>query len=141
MEILIQSERSILYRGYKNYTVIWHIYFKFANLCFRYINTINLQIEVTKNLQRYLDNLDVIMAGSPAQSPGGAAALSPRAMVTSPSDSGPPTLFGSTRMKVEVVYLVSHSSLQNFDLESCIDVRGHFSLKMYRCCWSNGCEG
>ena len=70
----------------------------------RYINTINLQIDVTKFLYRYLENLNTVQetmspSATPSSSPFGVGKFQPHL--------SPPTLFNNTKIKAEVVNLVS----------------------------------
>ena len=80
-------------------------------IVFRYIHTIELQIEVTKHLNHYSENIKIFSpkkasppaaasASSSTRSLGGAKASAK----TQPPQSA--TLFGSTRMKVDVTSLV-----------------------------------
>ena len=69
----------------------------------RYVNTINLQIEVTKFLQRYYENLDAVVMRLSSRESTAAASAYPS---SSQREKGLPTLFGSTKTKTEVVLLV-----------------------------------
>ena len=65
----------------------------------RYVNTINLQIDVTKFLHRYTENLEAVVTVL-RTSQSSVEKQRPATI------DAPPTLFGSTRMKAEVANLV-----------------------------------
>ena len=69
----------------------------FLHFLFRYISTVNLQIEVTKYFFLYLDNFEQSLSESVGIY-----------ITSTPSRKSPilPTLFGSTKMKSHIVTLV-----------------------------------